>query len=162
MATAAEQVTALTMTNAQEAIGIVRAAVAAGVPIAMSFTVETDGRLPSGETLRAAIERVDAETDGAAEHFMINCAHPTHFTSALADDGPWLQRIRGVRANASMRSHAELDEADELDDGDPLDLGGRYADLRGTLPNLTILGGCCGTDIRHVTAICEAWQRSER
>ena len=153
---------AMTITYADEAIGIVRAAVAADVPIAMSFTVETDGRLPSGETLRAAIERVDAETDGAAEHFMINCAHPTHFTSALADDGPWLQRIRGVRANASMRSHAELDEADELDDGDPLDLGGRYADLRGTLPNLTILGGCCGTDIRHVTAICEAWQRDER
>lgn len=92
---------------------------------------------------------------------MINCAHPTHFESALADHGPWLERIRGVRANASMLSHAELDEADELDDGDPADLGARYAALRETLPNLGILGGCCGTDIRHVTSICNAWLRAE-
>jgi S-methylmethionine-dependent homocysteine/selenocysteine methylase len=151
----------MTITYADEAIGIVRAACRVGIPIAVSFTVETDGRLPSGQALRAAIEQVDAETDGAAEHFMINCAHPTHFESALADHGPWLERIRGVRANASMLSHAELDEADELDDGDPADLGARYAALRHTLPNLGILGGCCGTDIRHVTSICNAWLRAE-
>jgi S-methylmethionine-dependent homocysteine/selenocysteine methylase len=157
--TALDLATAMTITYPEEAIGIVRAAVAVGVPIAMSFTVETDGRLPSGQTLRAAIEQVDAETDGAAEHFMINCAHPAHFESALSDDGAWRGRIRGLRANASMLSHAALDESDDLDDGDPLDLAARYAALRGVLPNLGILGGCCGTDIRHVSAICEAWQR---
>jgi homocysteine S-methyltransferase len=153
--------TAMTITYADEAVGIVRAASRVGVPIAVSFTVETDGRLPSGQALRAAIEQVDAETDGAAEHFMINCAHPIHFESALEDHGRWLERIRGVRANASMLSHAELDEADELDDGDPADLGARYAALRDMLPNLGILGGCCGTDIRHVTYICDAWLLAE-
>ena len=148
---------ALTITYAAEAIGMVRAAEAAGLPISVSFTVETDGRLPSGQTLRAAIEQVDAETDGAPLHYMINCAHPTHFTGALSDDGSWLERVRGLRANASTLSHAELDEAEDLDDGDPADLGRRYAALRGTLPNLALLGGCCGTDIRHVTSICDAW-----
>ena len=148
---------ALTITYADEAIGMVRAAEAAGLPISVSFTVETDGRLPSGQTLRAAIEQVDGETDGAPLHYMINCAHPTHFAGALSDGGPWLERLRGLRANASTLSHAELDEAEDLDDGDPADLGRRHAELRGTLPNLTLLGGCCGTDIRHVTSICDAW-----
>jgi homocysteine S-methyltransferase len=148
---------ALTLTYADEAVGIVRAAVAAGLPIAVSFTVETDGRLPSGQSLRAAIEQVDAETDGSPLHYMINCAHPTHFAGALSDGGPWLERLGGLRANASARSHAELDEADEFDDGDPVDLGRRHAPLRDVLPGIAVLGGCCGTDIRHVTSICDAW-----
>jgi S-methylmethionine-dependent homocysteine/selenocysteine methylase len=155
--TPVELLTGLTLTYAEEAIGMVRAAGAAGLPIAVSFTVETDGRLPSGQTLRAAIEQVDAETDGAPIHYMINCAHPTHFAGALADDGPWRARIRGLRANASTRSHAELDEAEELDDGDPADLGARHAVLREVLPNAVVLGGCCGTDIRHVASIADAW-----
>jgi S-methylmethionine-dependent homocysteine/selenocysteine methylase len=154
---ATDLVCALTLTYADEAIGMVRASRAAGLPIAVSFTVETDGRLPSGQTLRAAIEQVDAETDGAPLHYMINCAHPTHFAGALAEEGAWRERLRGLRANASTRSHAELDGADELDDGDPADLGRRCAALRGLLPNMAVLGGCCGTDIRHVTSICEAW-----
>jgi S-methylmethionine-dependent homocysteine/selenocysteine methylase len=155
--TAVDLITALTVTYAEEAVGMVRAARGAGLPVAVSFTVETDGRLPSGQTLRAAIEQVDAETDGAPLHYMINCAHPTHFEGALADSGPWRGRIRGLRANASTLSHAELDEAEELDDGDPADLAARHVALRASLPNLTILGGCCGTDIRHVTSICDAW-----
>ncbi len=156
--TPVDLITALTVTYADEAIGMVRAARAAGLPVAVSFTVETDGRLPSGQTLRAAIEQVDAETDGAPLHYMINCAHPTHFAGVLADGGRWIARIRGLRANASTRSHAELDESEDLDDGDPADLAERHVALRGALPNLTILGGCCGTDIRHVTRICDAWQ----
>jgi S-methylmethionine-dependent homocysteine/selenocysteine methylase len=155
--TPVDLVTALTFTYADEAIGMTRAAGAAGLPVAVSFTVETDGRLPSGQTLRAAIEQVDAETDGAPLHYMINCAHPTHFAGALADGGPWSERIQGLRTNASTRSHAELDDAEELDDGDPADLAARHVALRGALPNVTILGGCCGTDIRHVTAIADAW-----
>ena len=155
--TPVELVTALTVTYADEAIGMARAARAAGLPVAVSFTVETDGRLPSGQSLRAAIEQVDAVTDGAPLHYMINCAHPVHFAGALAEEGPWVARIRGLRANASTRSHAELDGSDDLDDGDPADLARRHAALREALPGLVILGGCCGTDIRHVTSICDAW-----
>jgi S-methylmethionine-dependent homocysteine/selenocysteine methylase len=155
--TAADLVTALTISYADEAIGMTRAARAVDLPIAVSFTVETDGRLASGETLRAAVEHVDEATDGAPLHYMVNCSHPTHLEGALAEDGDWRMRIRGLRANASMRSHAELDASDELDDGDPADLARRYVELRDRLPDLAILGGCCGTDIRHVTSICEAW-----
>jgi S-methylmethionine-dependent homocysteine/selenocysteine methylase len=155
--TPVELLTALTLTYADEATGMVRAAGAAGLPIVVSFTVETDGRLPSGQTLRAAIEQVDGETDGAPVLYMINCAHPAHFADALADDGPWRARIRGLRANASMRSHAELADDEELDDGDPADLAARHAALRDVLPDLAVLGGCCGTDIRHVASIADAW-----
>ena len=155
--TACDQAAAVTITYADEAIGIVHAAEKAGLPSVISFTLETDGRLPSGQTLAAAIEQVDAETNSACAYFMINCAHPTHFADAVADGGPALDRVRGLRANASTRSHAELDAAEELDDGDPADLGARYVALREALPNLTVLGGCCGTDIRHVRAIADAW-----
>lgn len=155
--TTADQVTAITMTNADEAIGIVRAATAAGIPAAISFTVETDARLPTGQSLREAIEQVDAATDGAAAYFMVNCAHPTHFAPALELDQQWMRRIAGLRANASTRSHTELDEASELDEGDPDDLGARHAALHSVLPWVTVLGGCCGTDARHVAAICSAW-----
>ncbi len=155
--TAADMVTAITMTYADEAAGIVRAAQAAGIPAAISFTVETDGRLPSGQALAEAIGQTDAETGSGAAYFMINCAHPTHFESVLGDDGSWRERILGLRANASTKSHAELDEATELDEGDPADLGQRYAGLKEQLPRLTVLGGCCGTDHRHVAEICTAW-----
>ncbi len=155
--TAADMVTAITMTYVDEAIGITRAAVEAGLPVAISFTLETDGRLPSGQALGEAIRQVDEETGAGAAYFMINCAHPTHFGDALAGPEPWHDRIRGLRANASTKSHAELDEATELDEGDPADLGARYAGLRTTLPELSVLGGCCGTDHRHVGEVCRAW-----
>ncbi|HWT94857.1 MAG TPA: homocysteine S-methyltransferase family protein [Solirubrobacteraceae bacterium] len=157
----ADLVAAITMTYADEAIGIVRAAVAAGVPAIVSFTVETDGRLPDGTALGDAIAAVDAATGGAAEGFLINCAHPTHFADVLGDAGAragWQARIVGLRANASTRSHAELDVAEELDEGDPSDLAARYVTLADHLPHLTILGGCCGTDQRHVAAIATAWR----
>jgi S-methylmethionine-dependent homocysteine/selenocysteine methylase len=159
-ATAADMVTAITMTYADEAVGLTRAALAAGMPVAISFTVETDGRLPSGQPLGEAIEQVDAETDGGPAYYMINCAHPTHFDGVIEAGGTWRDRIRGLRANASTKSHAELDEATELDAGDPADLADRYASLTAALPNLNVLGGCCGTDHRHVRAICEAWPAS--
>ncbi len=155
--TAADLATALTIPTVDEAIGIVRAATAVGLPVALSFTVEVDGRLPSGQGLGEAIEQVDDATDGAAAYFMVNCAHPTHIEPALDDDGPWLGRIRGLRANASTRSHEELDAAEELDDGDPADLGARCAALGERLPNIALLGGCCGSDVRHVAAIHDAW-----
>jgi homocysteine S-methyltransferase len=154
--TAADLVSALTLTYADEAVGVACAAEAAGIPSVISFTVETDGRLPSGQSLREAIEEVDDQTQGSVAYFMINCAHPTHFAHVLDDDGAWRNRIRGLRANASEKSHAELDEAEELDAGDPAALAGHYRELQKRLPNLNVVGGCCGTSHRHVEEICAA------
>lgn len=152
----ADMVTAITMTNANEAIGLTRAARAAGMPVAISFTVETDGRLPTGQGLKEAIEETDAATGNAPAYYMINCAHPTHFEATLAGDAAWMKRIRGIRANASKRSHAELNEAPDLDAGDPVELGGEYRALVRAHPQINVLGGCCGTDHRHVEHICAA------
>jgi homocysteine S-methyltransferase len=156
-ATAADMVSAITMTYADEAIGVTRAARAAGMPVAISFTVETDGRLPSGQSLGDAIAQVDREAAGGPDYYMINCAHPTHFAHTLAVDEPWLDRILGLRANASAKSHAELDESTELDEGDPVELAAQYAQLQRSVAGVTVLGGCCGTDERHVDAIAGAW-----
>jgi homocysteine S-methyltransferase len=152
----ADMVTAFTLTNIDEAVGIVRAAERQQLPCAISFTVETNGRLVRGETLQQAIETVDLETNGAAEYFMLNCAHPSHFEPALDSKSGWTKRIYGIRANASTRSHAELDASETLDDGDPQDLGQRYGRLRMAFPAMRIIGGCCGTDHRHVAAIAAA------
>jgi homocysteine S-methyltransferase len=152
----ADMVTAYTLTSINEAIGIARAAKAQQIPAVISFTVETNGRLVNGETLREAIEAVDRATQASPEYFLINCAHPTHFEHALKAGEAWVTRIHGVRANASTKSHAELDESTTLDAGDPRDLGRRYLDLRRSFPAMRVLGGCCGTDHRHAAAICDA------
>ncbi|BCJ91562.1 homocysteine S-methyltransferase [Terrihabitans soli] len=155
----ADMVSAFTMTNVPEAVGIVRAAKRAGMPVAISFTLETDGKLPGGLTLRDAIELTDAQTSHYAAYYMINCAHPTHFETALKAGEAWTRRIRGLRANASKRSHAELDASPDLDAGNPAELGQQYRDLRRIFRGITIVGGCCGTDHRHVHEIarwCEA------
>jgi homocysteine S-methyltransferase len=154
--TAADLVSALTLTYADEAVGVARAAEAAGIPSVISFTVETDGRLPGGQSLGDAIEEVDARTEGSVAYFMINCAHPTHFAHVLEEDARWRDRIWGLRANASEKSHAELDESEELDAGDPAALARHYRDLKTRLPNLSVVGGCCGTNHRHVAEICAA------
>lgn len=154
--TAADMVAAFTMTNINEALGIVVAAQRHQMPVAISFTLETDGRLPSGATLKEAIETVDAMTREGPAYYMINCAHPTHFDTTLAQGGRWIERIRGVRANASRRSHAELDAAPDLDAGDPVELGGQYGDLQRAFPQIRVIGGCCGTDHRHVQEMCTA------
>jgi homocysteine S-methyltransferase len=158
--TDADMVTAFTLNYVEEAIGIVTAAQASAMPVAISFTLETDGRLPSGDTLEQAITRTDAETGGYAAYYMINCAHPTHLEGALAAAGKWRERIRGLRANASRRSHQELDESTDLDAGDPVELGGQYRSLQPVLPRLSVVGGCCGTDHRHVEAICLALKQA--
>ena len=155
--TAADAISGMTISYADQAIGIARAAGDAGMPVVIAFTLETDGRLPSGQALGEAIAQVDGATGSAPAYFGINCAHPTHFDSVLDPDADWAQRISWLRANASALSHAELDEAEELDDGDPADLGARYAALSEKLPALCVVGGCCGTDHRHVTEMAEAW-----
>ena len=154
--TEADMVTAFTMNNTNEAIGIARAAKTAGMPCVISFTVETDGRLPSGTPLREAIEQTDEASAGTPVYYMVNCAHPTHFEEALARSEDWVKRIGGIRANASAKSHAELDNSTELDSGDPADFGQHYHQLRTRYPSMRVLGGCCGTDHRHVSAICDA------
>ena len=150
-----DTVSAITMTHVGEAVGIVRAAAEAGLPVVISFTVETDGKLPDGTRLGAAIEATDAATGGAPIYYMVNCAHPEHFTDALARGEAWLDRVGGVRANASRLSHAELDVAEELDDGDPEEFGRLHVDVARLLPNLRVVGGCCGTDHRHVGCVSE-------
>jgi homocysteine S-methyltransferase len=154
--TDADLITAMTITNTPEAIGIVRAARAAEMPVVISFTVETDGRLPTGEALGEAIDRVDDATSGAPAYYMINCAHPTHFAGALEEDAVGRRRIRALRANSSSKSHAELDESPELDEGDPVELARQFRALRQRFPHLAVLGGCCGTDHRHVREIAVA------
>lgn len=154
---AVDMVSAMTINHVNEAIGITLAAKKAQLPIAMSFTLETDGRLPGGETLGEAIEAVDAATGHYPVYYMVNCAHPTHFEQALPT-GDTLLRLRAVRANASKCSHAELDEAPELDAGNPQELGQDYARLRTLIPKLAVVGGCCGTDHRHIEHISHALQ----
>lgn len=149
----ADLVSAITLTNSAEGIGIVKAAARAEIPVVISFTLETDGHLPTGQALPDAIAEVDAATGAQAIYFMINCAHPDHFSDKLGGNSEWLERIGGVRANASRMSHAELDECEELDDGDPEEFGELHQDLLARLPNLRVFGGCCGTDRRHVGCV---------
>lgn len=149
-------VTAVTMTYVDEAVGVVEAARAVDLPVVVSFTLETDGRLPSGQSLGAAVREVDERTAAGPAYFMVNCAHPLHFASVLETDEPWVGRVQGIRANSSTMSHAELDVAEDLDRGDVAGLARHYAELHGLLPDLRVVGGCCGTDIEHVTAIAEA------
>lgn len=152
----ADLVTAITMTYPAEAIGVVRAASEAGMPVVVSFTVETDGRLPTGQTLQEAIEFVDSATNRPPAYYMINCAHPTHFDQVLTTGESWVERIRGLRANASSKSHAELNDSSTLDDGDPAQFARQNHQLCTRHNTLTILGGCCGTDDRHIEAIFRA------
>lgn len=149
-AAGASRATVLTMTEVAEALGVARAAADVGIPVAIGFTVETDGRLPDGTPLGAAIAAVDDDT--APVSFLVNCAHPTHISEAF-DGGDWQQRVGGLRVNASRLSHAELDESETLDDGDPAELADGVAALRIAFPNAAVIGGCCGTDARHVAAM---------
>jgi homocysteine S-methyltransferase len=155
-ATDADMVAVFTMNYPEEAIGVALATRELQMPLAVSFTLETDGRLPSGETLGDAIARTDDASGGHPAYYMINCAHPTHFADVLDADAPWLPRVRGLRANASKRSHAELDQSTDLDAGDPDEFGGEYRALRPLFPALSVVGGCCGTDERHLASICAA------
>ncbi|WP_196140781.1 homocysteine S-methyltransferase family protein [Aliikangiella sp. G2MR2-5] len=158
-ATDADLVTALTMTNVDEALGISLAAKKLNMPIVISFTTETDGQLPSGESLKSAIETIDRETANYPLYYMINCAHPSHFQNRLGD-AAWCQRIQGLRSNASCKSHAELDESTELDSGDPVALGLDYSKLNSVLKNLRVIGGCCGTNHEHVVQMVKCCNHS--
>lgn len=154
--TEADMVTAYTINYVEEAVGIARAARAARIPCAISFTLETDGKLPSGQSLGEAIAAVDAATDAAPAYYMINCAHASHFDQVLSADAPWIGRLRGLQGNASKKSHAELDASTTLDEGNPVEFGVEKAALHRRLPHINILGGCCGTDHRHIEQVAQA------
>lgn len=149
----ADRVTAMTISEAAEAVGIVRAARALGVESVISLTVEADGRLPGGLALADAIEQVDDRSGGGPQYYMLNCAHPEHVQRALGNGGPWTARLQGIRPNASRRTHAELDEAIDLDEGDRDEFGAQCQQLRESVPSLRVVGGCCGTGIGHVRAV---------
>lgn len=153
--TKVDVISAYTLAYPAEAVGIVRAAQVYNLPVVISFTVETDGRLPTGLPLPEAIKAVDAATECYSAYFMINCAHPDHILGAL-DSGDWLHRLRGIVANASRCSHAELDQATALDEGDPAELGAQLAQIRRDFAAIKVLGGCCGTDMRHMFEIARA------
>ena len=149
-----DEIAAITLTNTPEAIGIARAAKNAGLPVVLSFTVETDGTLPGGESLASAVERVDHETGGVPAFYMVSCAHPDHFAKVLMGDAVLAKRIGGLRANASTKSHVELDQSPDIDIGDIDGFGKAHRPLIAALPNLTVIGGCCGTDHRHIASLC--------
>ena len=151
----ADMIAALTLNYAEEAIGITLAAQEHGLPVCISFTVETDGKLPTGESLKQAIHAVDQATDHGPAYYMINCAHPTHFSHLFQMQDPWLTRVKGLRGNASCLSHAELNESETLDEGSPSQFGAELSDLKSLSPHITVLGGCCGTDFRHIEQICK-------
>lgn len=158
-----DMISAITMTTAEEAAGVAIAAAAAQLPCVISFTVETDGALPDGGALADAIDAIDAATGATGAtpaYYMLNCAHPSHFEPTLADGGAWRARIGGLRCNASAKSHAELDAATELDDGDPAAFGGDHARLLALLPGLSVFGGCCGADHRHIAETCRQVRRA--
>jgi S-methylmethionine-dependent homocysteine/selenocysteine methylase len=166
-ATEVDMITAMTFTQSGEAIGVVRAARSAGLPVVVSFTVETDGNLPNGESLSDAIRAVDEATDAGTAYFMLNCAHPEHFSHVLRDadlrrNADWVRRIRGLRCNASRQSHAELDECEVLDDGDPHELGEQYLEMANLMPWMNVFGACCGADLRHVARIVEVVSEHRR
>ena len=158
--TEADMINVMTMTNTPEVIGITKAAQAAGIPVVIAFTLETDGNLPTGQPLAEAIAEVDAATGSGPAYYMINCAHPSHFADKLDGDQAWMKRLGGLRANASRCSHAELDAAEALDSGDPVELAGEYVDILQRHSQINVLGGCCGTDHRHIAAISEACRPS--
>jgi S-methylmethionine-dependent homocysteine/selenocysteine methylase len=153
--TEVDMITGLTFTQSDEAIGLIRAAKKVGLPAVISFTVETDGCLPTGQALEDAIRSVDEATDSGADYFMLNCAHPEHFFTKLAE-ADWSRRVRGLRCNASRLSHAELDQCEELDAGNPDELARQYESILSTMPWINVFGGCCGTDLSHVSRIAHA------
>ncbi len=157
----ADIVTAMTMNYIEEGLGVALAAQDIGVPVVLSFTVETNGCLRTGETLQDIIETVDGATNAYPAYYMINCAHPTHFLSNVANStGAWKCRLGGIRSNASRQSHAELDECEEFDYGDPVEFGQENQQLLKVLPSVNVVGGCCGTDYRHVLEIKKAYLKA--
>lgn len=144
---------AATINNVPEAVGIARAAAAAGLPLNLSFTLDSDHRLQSGPSLREAIEATDAQAGAAQpDSYGINCSHPLEFEPAL-EPGDWVRRIRSLRPNAAKMDKVALCQLGHIEEGDPEDLGRTMGDLARRMPDVDIWGGCCGTWDKHFDRI---------
>jgi S-methylmethionine-dependent homocysteine/selenocysteine methylase len=143
----------MTLNNIPEAVGVVRAAARAELPCSVSFMVDSRGRLTTGPPLKEAVEAVDEQAgDARPDFYGINCAHPVEFEPALVE-GPWLERVRSLRPNASMAEKQALCQIGHLEAGDPELLGAHLAGLAKRLPHIDVWGGCCGTWDDHLGAI---------
>lgn len=153
--TDADMAVALTFNNIPEAVGIVRAATKIGIPIGISLTLNTESRLSSGPSLREAIEAIDENTDEGAAWYGTNCSHPLEFEPAISEEGAWRQRLRLIRPNAAKMEKISLCKLGHLEDGDPIELGAQMGDVASRFPSVDIIGGCCGTDERHLNEIAK-------
>ncbi|MGF7162328.1 S-methylmethionine-dependent homocysteine/selenocysteine methylase [Rhodoligotrophos appendicifer] len=148
-----------TFASAAELEGVAAAMAAAGLPYALAPIIDAGARMLDGTPLAEAIARIDARVKPAPQHYLIGCVHPTLFREAY-QNGPSLTaavagRIAGLKANASTLPPDQLDRLDHLEAGLPQLFGEQMADLHRRY-GLTVLGGCCGTDHRHIRAIAEA------
>ncbi len=153
-------VSAFTIDYVEEGVGIARAAAGAHVPCVISFTTDDQGALPDGTSVARAIERIDLEAVTPPAYYMLNCTHPQHVTGMLTGAGAWRERIRGIRANASPLGLVEPPEGQPLDPGDVAEFASAMQQVNELAPSITILGGCCGTDVRHVRAVADAMSDS--
>jgi homocysteine S-methyltransferase len=147
-------VEAMTFNSVEEVIGLSRAASRAGLPLAVSFTLDNStSRLVSGPSLKEAIETVDAQTgDDRPAFYGINCSHPLEFMPAI-EPGDWFERVRCLRPNAAMMDKISLCTLGHLESGDPVQLGELMGGLARRYPHLDIWGGCCGTWDTHLDEI---------
>jgi S-methylmethionine-dependent homocysteine/selenocysteine methylase len=148
-------VSAMTFNSVPEAVGLSRAAAAAGLPLSLSFMVDASGTVLTGLTLQDAVEAVDAEAgDARPDFYGVNCSHPDEFEPALTP-GPWLERVRSLRPNASRADKQSLCTIGHLESGDPEELGRQVGALVRRLPHVDVVGGCCGTWDDHLRAMAE-------
>ena len=143
---------AITFNNIPESVGVARAAAEIGIPLAISLTLDSSSKLRSGPSLAEAITTIDKEPDQSPEYYLINCSHPVEYEPAI-EPGEWIERIRGVRPNASKMEKIALCKIGHLEDGDPEELGTLCGDLARRYPHMDIWGGCCGTWDKHLDEI---------
>jgi homocysteine S-methyltransferase len=145
---------ALTFNNIPESIGVARAAAKIGVPLGISLRLDSSSKLNSGPSLVEAITAIDKETDQSPEFYSINCSHPLEYEPAI-EPGDWINRVRGVRPNASKLEKIALCQIGHLEEGDPVELGEQCGDLARRYPHMDLWGGCCGTWNRHLEEIAK-------
>lgn len=144
---------AATINNIPEAVGISRAAARVGLPVNMSFTLDSSHKLKSGPSLKEAIEATDTEAGAARpDSYGINCSHPLEFEPAL-EPGDWARRLRSLRPNAAKMDKVSLCKLGHIEEGDPEELGQMMGDLAKRYPDIDIWGGCCGTWDKHFDRI---------
>jgi len=144
---------AQTIPSVTEAEGMARAMLATGQLAVIGFCINRQGNVLDGTPLDVAINILDDRLNGRVLGYFVNCSHPT-FVHAETMDPRALSRLIGICANASSKDHCELEQLEETAEDDL----GQWADAMVKLNQthgVQVLGGCCGTDIRYLRAICE-------